>query len=81
MLKYLFYMLKVKVKFFLSTPRWYTGGVEVQFHSFLTLALDVAEWSTSHSGHLTRDKEPQCPLNRRLSGYQSETGQIKKGKK
>jgi len=26
-------------------------GVEVQFHAFLTLALDGGEWSASHPGH------------------------------
>jgi len=56
-------------------------GVEVQFHSFLTLALDVAEWSTSHPGHLTLDKKPQYPLKRRLGGFQSESGQFREGKK
>jgi len=57
------------------------GGAEVQFYSFLTWALDVAEWSTSHPGHLTLDTEPQYPLNRRLGGFQSESGQFREGKK
>jgi len=57
------------------------SGTEVQFYSFLTLALDVAEWSTSYPGHLTLDKEPQYPLNRRLGGSQSESGQLGEGKK
>jgi len=26
-------------------------GVEVQLHSFLTLALDGGEWSATHPGH------------------------------
>jgi len=29
------------------------GGVEVQFHAFLTSALGGDEWSTSRSGHFT----------------------------
>jgi len=28
----------------------YTGGAEVQLHSFLTLSLDGSEWSASHPG-------------------------------
>jgi len=29
------------------------GGVEVEFHSFLTSALDGDEWSVSHPGCFT----------------------------
>jgi hypothetical protein len=29
------------------------GEVRVKLHMFLTLALDEAEWSASHSGHFT----------------------------
>jgi len=33
--------------------------VEVQLHTFLTLALDRDEWSTSHPGHFTpRERDP-----------------------
>jgi hypothetical protein len=33
-------------------------GVEVQPHSFLTMALDGGEWSASQPGHFTPSKEP-----------------------
>jgi len=33
------------------------GGVELQFHAFLTSALDGGEWSASHLGHFTYRKE------------------------
>jgi hypothetical protein len=32
-------------------------GVQVQLHSFLTLALDGGEWSTSRLGRFTPRKE------------------------
>ena len=34
------------------------GGVEVQSHSFLTLALDGAEWSGLCTGRFVARKEP-----------------------
>ena len=35
------------------------GGVGVQFHSFLTLALDESEWSASQPGHFTlKERNP-----------------------
>jgi hypothetical protein len=37
----------------LSLPGRHAGGVEVYFHTFLTLALDLSEWSTSCTGHST----------------------------
>jgi len=40
------------------------GGVEIQLHAFLTLALDGGEWSASHS----QGKSPQYPLERRMGG-------------
>lgn len=42
-------------------------GVEI-LHSFLTSALAGDEQSTSCSNRLTPEKEPCCPLNRRLIG-------------
>lgn len=47
-----------KTKLSLSTPRKHTRGAEVQVHSFLTLALEGDEWSTSCPGHVTSGKEP-----------------------
>jgi hypothetical protein len=40
---------------------------EVQFHSFLTSALDGGEWLTSRTGRLTLGKEPRY----QYSGLQS----------
>jgi hypothetical protein len=34
------------------------GGVDVQIHIFLTSALAGDEWSASHSGRSTPEKEP-----------------------
>jgi hypothetical protein len=49
------------------------GKVEVWLHSFLTLALHVAEWSTSHPQYFTPAREPRYPLNKRLGGPQSQS--------
>jgi hypothetical protein len=43
------------IKSFLCVP-WRCGGVGVNFHSFLTLAVDEGEWSTSQPGHFTLRK-------------------------
>jgi hypothetical protein len=43
------------------------GGVDVQTHVFLTLALVLGEWSASRHG-------PWYPLDRRLTGRQSRSG-------
>jgi hypothetical protein len=32
------------------------GGVNVQFHAFLTSALDVGEWPSSRPGHFTPEE-------------------------
>jgi hypothetical protein len=45
-------------------------GVEVEFHPFLTSAIDGSEWLASHSGRLSPVKEPRCPLDSRLGGLQ-----------
>jgi hypothetical protein len=50
------------------------GETEVQFHSFLTLALDGGEWSTSRHGQLKPATERRYPLNNRLDGIQSPSG-------
>jgi hypothetical protein len=44
-------------------------GVEIYIHLFLTLALEVGEWSGSLSGHFSSEKGPLIPViqfNRQL---------------
>jgi hypothetical protein len=48
------------------------GGVEVQFHTFLTSALDEGEWSASCPGHFTLEKSPMYQLDRRMCRPQSQ---------
>jgi len=43
------------------------GGVEVQFHTVLTVALDGGEWSASRSGHLTPGNVTTFPYNVRYA--------------
>jgi hypothetical protein len=44
-------------------------------YSFLTLVLDVGEWSASHFGRaLLAGKDPRYPLYTRLGGPQSRSG-------
>jgi hypothetical protein len=51
------------------------GRVNVYVHIFLTSALAVGEWSASHPRRFTRrGNSPWYPLDRRLSGPQSQTG-------
>jgi len=38
------------------------GRVEVQFHSFLNLALDGSEWSASRRGYFTPRNEHPVPV-------------------
>ena len=38
-------------------------GVEVQLHSFLTLALDGGEWSKSSPGLFTLEKKLRFEMN------------------
>jgi len=40
------------------------GRVMVQVHTFLTLALDGGEWSTTYPSHFTPGKDPHYPLNK-----------------
>jgi len=48
------------------------GRVELQFHTFLTSALDRSEWSASCPSSFTLGgKNPYCTLNSRLGGPQS----------
>jgi len=50
------------------------GGVEVQLHSFITLALDGDEWSAWCPNHFTLQKRSWYPFHRRLAGHQSLSG-------
>jgi hypothetical protein len=34
------------------------GGMEIQIHSFVTLALDGRKWSALHPDHFTPEKNP-----------------------
>jgi len=47
------------------------GGVEIQFHSFQTLALDGGEWLTSWSAPFPTGEEPPVPLNRGWVGLKA----------
>jgi hypothetical protein len=53
---------KIKVKLPLSTPWRYREGLEAQFHSFLTSALDGGGWSPSRPGRFILGKEPPVPV-------------------
>jgi hypothetical protein len=55
-------------------------GVGVQLHIFLTSELDGGERSTSHYSCFMPGKEPQYPLNWRLGGPWSWSGQLEKRK-
>jgi hypothetical protein len=59
----------------MSTPRSHIEEVEVQLLSFLTLALDGGQL-TSSPGHITPEKEEWYPLNRRVSGPQRRSGRF-----
>jgi hypothetical protein len=48
------------------------GEEEVESHTFLTSALDGAEWSASHTSE--GGKNSLGPLDNRLSGPQSQSG-------
>jgi hypothetical protein len=39
------------------------GGMEVELHSFLTMALGGDEWSVSRHGHLTPWKWPPLAID------------------
>jgi len=43
------------------TLKAYVGGLEVQLHLSLTMALDRGEWLASRPGHFTPGKESQSP--------------------
>ena len=61
-------LLKVAVGLSLYKPWRNIGGVDVQLHTFLTLALDGGESLTSRSSWCTPGKENRCPLHRSVSG-------------
>jgi len=46
----------------LSTRRRHMVGVDVQFHSFLTAALDGVEWSNSGARCFTLEEISQVPI-------------------
>lgn len=59
----------------MSTPRSHIEAIAVQLLSFLTLALDGGQL-TSSPVHLTPEKEQWFPLNRRVGGPQRRSGRI-----
>jgi len=56
-------------------------GVEIQLHAFLTSALDGVSCQLHAPAPLLTGKSPRCPLDRRLSGPQSRSGQDCEDKK
>jgi hypothetical protein len=50
------------------------GGVEVQLHAFLTLALDGGERLASRPDRFNSRARAPVPLDRRLGGPQSQSG-------
>jgi hypothetical protein len=60
---------QAREKLSLSTPWWHMGGLEVQLHSFLTLAL--VKWSTSRPDYFTPVKGLWYQLNMRLPGLKA----------
>ena len=54
----------------LSLPGRHAGGMEVYFHLFLTLALDLSEWSTSSTSLFT----PRTHQMRDWGGPQNRSG-------
>jgi hypothetical protein len=51
-------------------------GLEVQFHSFLTSALDGGRWSTRRPSRLTPGTQPLCISYRRLNGPRGRSGRM-----
>jgi len=49
-------------------------GVEVWLHVFLSSALDSREWSTSLLDHCIIGEVTRYSWNRRLSGYENQSG-------
>jgi hypothetical protein len=68
--------VKSKAKQSRYTPWWRLGERRYSSYSLLTSALDGGEWSASRLCRaLPRGKDPRYPLNRRLGGPQSWSGQ------
>jgi hypothetical protein len=55
-------------------------GKMLHTSTFLTLTLDVGEWSALHTGHFTLLQRIHYPLNRRQGGPQSWSGHFGKEK-
>jgi hypothetical protein len=57
---------KVKAKWSLCVTKYHVMetyvGVEVQFHTFLTSALDGGEWSASRTGRSSQGKKYPVPI-------------------
>jgi hypothetical protein len=74
----------VKVKLSLGLTMYHAmktnGEVKVQFHTFLTSALDGGEWSATCPVLFTPGDSPQYPLDRRLGGPESWSEHIDKEK-
>jgi hypothetical protein len=51
--------------------------VDVLPDSILTLVLHEGGWSTSGPGSFNTRNEPKYPLNRRLGGFQSQSGHFR----
>jgi hypothetical protein len=52
------------------------GGVDVKIHVFWISALDAGDWTASRSGLITPgERAPRYPLDRKLGGPQSRSGQ------
>jgi len=62
----------------MSTPLRHTMGIQVEPHSFLTLAPDWGEWSTSCPCHFIPEKQMWYPQSRKMGGPQSQSGCFKK---
>jgi hypothetical protein len=60
----------------MSVPFWCKGEAEVWLISLWTLAQYGGKWLISSPGHSASGKGPQCSLNRRLDGLQSQSGRF-----
>ena len=56
------------------TKRRRIGAVEVELYSFLTLSIDVGDWSTLCPGRFTPVKDCSCSSNMRLNELPSPSG-------
>ena len=72
-------LVKIKSVAFYNCQTVYIGR-RGHNRSFLTLALDGGQRSTSHPDHLTPGEEPLYPLNKRLCGPLTQSGYLEKKK-